>query len=67
VDVFSSHHHEVARQHSQINYDTMYWRRFFDSLKFIYQIERELYESEIVTSQYENQQDLMKSMIKQID
>lgn len=29
VDIFSSHHHEVARQICNINYDTSEWKLFY--------------------------------------
>ena len=43
VDVFSSHHHEVGARHSLIQYNTDDWQRFFESLKFIFELESELY------------------------
>lgn len=43
VDVFSSHHHEIAAKHSLIQYDTEDWQRFYESLKFIFELESELH------------------------
>lgn len=39
VDVFSSHHHEIARRLSKIDYNTNEWQQFYQSLKFIFEVE----------------------------
>jgi len=43
LDIFSSHHHEVAKEYSTINYETNEWMKFYESLKFLFEIEKELY------------------------
>jgi len=48
IDIFSSHHHEIAKSFSRINYQTEDWKKFYESLKFIFEIERELFQSEII-------------------
>jgi hypothetical protein len=48
IDVFSSHHHEIAKNFSKQNYDTPIWKKFYESLQFIYEIEREMSCSEII-------------------
>ena len=45
VDIFSSHHHEVAKQHCSINYETLDWKKFYESLITLFEIEDELYQS----------------------
>ena len=48
IDIFSSHHHEIAKNFSKQNYDTPIWKKFYESLQFIYEIEREMSCSEII-------------------
>jgi len=54
VDIFSSHHHEIAKSYSRINYDTDDWKKFYESLQFVFEIERELHFSEIIHGSQED-------------
>ena len=47
VDVYSSHHHEVAKRASRVQYNTAGWMKFYEALKLVFNIERELYEAEM--------------------
>ena len=64
VDIFSSHHHEVAKNYSRVKYDTVDFRKFYDSLKYLFEIERELFHSELVE---ENQTTINDKMYEQLD
>ena len=50
VDIYSSHHHEVARAYSTINYEQAHWKKFYESLKLIMAIENHMHESQIVSN-----------------
>ena len=43
VDIYSSHHHEVSKKCSKIDYTTKDWVKFFESLVLIFEIESELF------------------------
>jgi len=66
VDVFSSHHHEVSKEFSTINYNTNDWKKFYESLAFLFEIESEL---SISMKQYskDEQKSLVKKMFSQMD
>jgi hypothetical protein len=44
IDIFSSHYHGIAAKKSYVTYNTNEWKKFYNSLIFIFEIERELYE-----------------------
>ena len=60
VDVFSSHHHEVARRAKRHNYNSTEWTKFYHSLMFVYEIEHELYQL------FENDRQTLKEMNTQM-
>jgi len=64
IDIFSSHHHEIAKSFSRINYQTEDWKKFYESLKFIFEIERELHFSEIISGDIT---ELQKRMFDELD
>ena len=64
VDIFSSHHHEIAKNYSRINYDTRDWRKFYESLQFVFQIERELFDSKIIQARRD---ELKSRMLDELD
>ena len=51
VALKASHHVEIAKRHCTINYETDDWRKFWDALVFLFEVERKLYETEIVPNQ----------------
>ena len=51
VDIFSSHHHAVARSYCRMQYDTSDFRKFYESLKYLFEIERELQSLELISEQ----------------
>lgn len=44
IDVYSSIHHGIAKYNSRVNYRTKEWRKFYESLVFIYDLEKELFD-----------------------
>lgn len=48
VDVFASHHHAIAAVHSRVDYLTDDWRQFYDSLRFIFSIELDMSNCDII-------------------
>ena len=66
VDVFSSHHHEIAKKASRVNYNTAGWKKFYEALKLVFNIERELYEAEIKDNLH-NLKQIHKRMYQLID
>ena len=59
VDIYSSHHHEVAKNYSRVKYDTVDFKKFYDSLKYLFEIEHELFQSELVQENADNINDKM--------
>lgn len=39
IDVFGSHHHEIAKKLAQIKYDTRDFKKFYESLRVVFEIE----------------------------
>ena len=48
IDVFASHHHAVAAVHSRVDYKTEEWRQFYDSLRFVFSIELDMANCDII-------------------
>ena len=64
VDVYSSHHHEVAKNYSRIKYRTIDFRQFYNSLTFIFEIERELFNHEFIK---QNSRKMDEKMLQNMD
>jgi hypothetical protein len=67
VDIYSSHHHEVARVHSTVDYSTSQWNKFYESLKFLFKIEQDLHETEVVAAHLERKNFLILKLMQQVD
>lgn len=61
VDIFSSHHHEIAKRATHVNYETDGWKTFFFSLQLLFKMEHTLSEH------MENTKDIEKQMLEQMD
>lgn len=64
VDVYSSHHHEVAKNFSRVLYKTVDFKQFYESLIFVFEIERELFNHDLIN---DTEKDLDKIMIENIN
>ena len=67
VDQFSSQHHGLAKKLSKVNYSLPKWKQFYDSLVFLFEIERELYETEVRETSKEDVKGIIETMLRVID
>lgn len=44
IDIFAAHSTAIARYHCKIDYGTLEWGQFYESLNFIFDMENELHE-----------------------
>jgi hypothetical protein len=62
----ASHHYGIASRCCKINYNTQDWRKFWEALVFLFEVERKLYETEIIPNQ-NNLKVVYKQMYQLID
>jgi len=67
IDIFSSHHHEIAKHYSSINYNTLDWGKFYESLKFTFSIENEIFSSIEELKNHDGRKVVTDLMYKLID
>lgn len=67
IDIYSSHHHGVAKKWSKVDYNTGHWVKFYESLKFLFDIERELYNNDTITSLQENRHQFNQQLMDQVN
>ena len=67
IDIFSSVHHEIAKNLSTINYSTNEWRLFYESLIFLYDVESFLYQKDVRDKGDEMYKRRIEVMVNAID
>lgn len=67
ISIFASHLHGVARAHSKIDYSTVEWKQLYDSINFIIDMEKELYDWSKSAANYPAKPEIIKSMYASID
>ena len=67
IDIFASHITAVSRNFCQIDYSTLEWKYLYDSLNFIFDMEKELYEWSLNNGSNSIQKDILNNIYSSID